>query len=326
MFHLITHAFFKSLLFLGAGSVIHGCHEEQDIRRLGGLRRRMPVTFATYAVGMMALSGVPLFFSGFWSKDEILQRAWLWEPSRWPFVLGLAGAWLTAFYMTRQVCEVFFGRHRGGRGDVHESPRSMTVPLVVLAVAAVGLGLVGTPAWPWFEAYLEGHSPDFDLARLLHALPMMGVSTVVVALGVGSGWWLYGRKSRSAVAAPDAIEAGWPRAFGALRNRLWVDELYEATVVRGHRAFGAAAAGLDRWVLGGLVRATAVGFGLCGWVARWVDELFVNLGFDTGCAGLGAGGRGFSKVQAGRAQRYLALLAVGTAVLVVTLIWGLRPS
>src|SRR5206468_4926793 len=112
MFHLLTHAFFKALLFLGAGSVIHGCHEEQDIRRMGGLRRYMPVTFATYAIGMMAMSGVPLFFSGFWSKDEILHAAHDWVPSRIPFYLGLFGALLTAFYMTRQVALVLFGPSR----------------------------------------------------------------------------------------------------------------------------------------------------------------------------------------------------------------------
>ena len=112
MFHLITHAFFKALLFLGAGSVIHGCHEEQDIRNMGGLRKFMPVTFATYAVGMLALCGFPLFFSGFWSKDEILHAAHLWSISQMPFYLGAAGALLTAFYMTRQVCYVFFGQRR----------------------------------------------------------------------------------------------------------------------------------------------------------------------------------------------------------------------
>src|SRR2546422_100598 len=144
MFHLITHAFFKALLFLGAGSVIHGCHEEQDIRRMGGLRKHMPVTFATYAIGMLALSGFPLLFSGFWSKDEILHAAWLWQPSKVPFILCISGAFLTAFYMTWQVYFVFFGESRAGvspdsgpgqSGDVpdvapHESPRLMTVPLV----------------------------------------------------------------------------------------------------------------------------------------------------------------------------------------------------
>src|ERR1035437_2742314 len=113
MFHLITHAFFKALLFLGSGSVIHGCHEEQDIRKMGGLKKFMPLTFATYAVGMLALAGFPLFFSGFWSKDEILHAAHGWSVSQVPFYLGCTGALFTAFYMTRQVALVFFGSYRG---------------------------------------------------------------------------------------------------------------------------------------------------------------------------------------------------------------------
>ena len=113
MFHLITHAFFKALLFLGSGSVIHGCHEEQDVRKMGGLKKYMPVTFAVYAVGMLALAGFPLFFSGFWSKDEILHSAHNWSVSHIPFLLGCAGALFTAFYMTRQVALVFFGNYRG---------------------------------------------------------------------------------------------------------------------------------------------------------------------------------------------------------------------
>src|SRR5204862_796482 len=153
MFHLITHAFFKALLFMGAGSVIHGCHEEQDIRRMGGLSKFMPVTFAAYAIGMLALSGFPLFFSGFWSKDSILHETHHWRISQWPFYLGLFAAFLTAFYMTRQVFYVFFGNSRltsakhqtvehAGIPSVnhlealspttpHESPPLMTVPLII---------------------------------------------------------------------------------------------------------------------------------------------------------------------------------------------------
>jgi NADH-quinone oxidoreductase subunit L len=112
MFHLLTHAFFKALLFLGAGSVIHGCDGEQDIRSLGGLRKLMPVTFVTYTIGMLALSGFPLFFSGFWSKDEILHAAHGWPNSQIPFYLGVFGALLTAFYMTRQLYYVFAGTSR----------------------------------------------------------------------------------------------------------------------------------------------------------------------------------------------------------------------
>jgi len=110
--HLLAHGFFKAFLFLGAGSVIHGCHGEQDIRKMGGLRRLMPVTFMTYAIGMMALSGVPFFFSGGWTKEEILHATAHWHASRWPLYLMLAGVILTALYMTRQMIYVFFGQTR----------------------------------------------------------------------------------------------------------------------------------------------------------------------------------------------------------------------
>src|ERR1700723_4169084 len=156
VFHLIAHAFFKALLFLGAGSVIHGLMGEQDIREMGGVRKWMPVTFATYAVGTLALCGFPLFFSGFWSKDAILHAAYGWNVSRVPFYLGAIGAMLTAFYMTRQVCYVFFGTRRRepapepippsetAASDPHEappeSPSTMTAPLVLLAVFAILLG------------------------------------------------------------------------------------------------------------------------------------------------------------------------------------------
>ena len=157
MFHLITHAFFKALLFMGAGSVIHGVHEEQDIRRMGGLKKEMPITFATYGIGMLALCGFPLFFSGFWSKDGILEAAQHWSVAKAPFYMLVFGALLTAFYMTRQVSYVFFGTWRG-QGHAHESPTVMTRPLAVLAFFAIALGVIGTPAWPWFRKFLEGRA------------------------------------------------------------------------------------------------------------------------------------------------------------------------
>ncbi len=144
MFHLITHAFFKALLFMGAGSVIHGCHEEQDIRKMGGLKADMPWTFMAYSIGMLALSGFPLLFSGFWSKDGILEAAQHWDVAKGPFYMLLGGALLTAFYMTRQVSYVFFGTWRG-HGHAHESPAVMTLPLAILAFFAIVLGALGTP-------------------------------------------------------------------------------------------------------------------------------------------------------------------------------------
>ena len=142
--HLLAHGFFKALLFLGSGSVIHGCHGEQDIRKMGGLRRLMPVTFGTYAIGMMALSGVPLFFSGGWTKEEILHATAHWPRSHAPYYLMLAGVVLTALYMTRQMIYVFFGDRRSAAEHAHESPRVMTMPLIVLAIGTVFLSVVLT--------------------------------------------------------------------------------------------------------------------------------------------------------------------------------------
>ena len=164
--HLLAHGFFKALLFLGAGSVIHGCHHEQDIREMGGLRRLMPVTFLTYAIGMMALSGVPLFFSGGWTKEEILHATAHWPQSPVPHYLLLAGVVLTALYMTRQIIYVFFGKPRALlREHAHESPGVMTMPLIVLAFGAIFFSVVLTPAWPWLHGYLTGEPAHVRYSR-----------------------------------------------------------------------------------------------------------------------------------------------------------------
>src|SRR5439155_23853579 len=187
--HLLAHGFFKALLFLGSGSVIHGCHGEQDIRKMGGLQRIMPVTFGTYAIGMVALSGVPLFFSGGWTKEEILHATAQWPRSQAPYYLMLAGVVLTARYMTRQMIYVFFGSPRASAEHAHESPCIMKMPLVVLAIGAIFLSVVLTPAWPWLHGYLTGEPVHFELARLIQ--PMLFVSLVLVGAGMAWGVWLY---------------------------------------------------------------------------------------------------------------------------------------
>src|SRR6184192_634491 len=168
--HLLAHGFFKALLFLGAGSVIHGCHGEQDIRKMGGLRHFMPVTFITYAVGMMNLSGVPFFFSGGWTKEEILHATAHWHASRWPFYLMLAGVILTALYMTRQMIYVFSGQTRSCSEHAHESTRVMTMPLIVLALCAIFFSVLLTPAWPWLHGYLLGEPVHFEIAGLVQPM------------------------------------------------------------------------------------------------------------------------------------------------------------
>src|SRR5437868_4758843 len=154
--HLIAHGFFKALLFLGAGSVIHGLHHEQDIRKMGGLRWTMPVTFLTYAIGMMNLSGVPFFFSGGWTKEEVLHATAHWPVSALPHYLMLAGVILTALYMTRQMIYIFFGNRRAASEPAHESALVMTMPLIVLASCSIVFSVILTPAWPWLHGYLTG--------------------------------------------------------------------------------------------------------------------------------------------------------------------------
>jgi NADH-quinone oxidoreductase subunit L len=349
MFHLITHAFFKALLFLGSGSVIHGCHEEQDVRKMGGLKKFMPVTFATYAIGMLALAGFPLFFSGFWSKDEILHAAHRWPVSHIPFYLGCAGALLTAFYMTRQVALVFFGEYRSSRRkeahssshgahgksepphvgcyeekEPHESPAVMTVPLVILAAFAILLGFVGTPAWPWFDGFLKGEPAQFNFAKLTEGgtLGLMLASAVIVFTGLGLGWWLYGKRQRTTVEEPDLLQVAQPALFRLLENKYFVDEIYEVTIIRFNAWAARISDFLDRWIWGGVVLlVTWVTLGLSR-LYRFTDEFVVDLGFDTGCETLREGGGEISTWHTGRVQTYLRVIGVALVVLVLFLIWG----
>lgn len=339
MFHLITHAFFKALLFMGAGSVIHGCHEEQDIRRMGGLKAFMPVTYMTYAVGMMALSGVPLLFSGFWSKDEILHAVQTWPVSSLPFVLGLAAALLTAFYMTRQMVYVFFGpcrlKHAASHGThskraestPHESPRVMTVPLSILAVFAVLLGFLGTPAWPWFQSFLEGRAVRVDVGQMftVGTLGLIGLSTFVVFGGIYAGWRLYGRRPPRKAEAADPLEAIYPEGYAVLRNKYYIDELYDLSVVRVTQWCGRMSDWLDQTLWAGAVRLVSFGFVALSWLSRLFDEYVVNAGFDQGCRKLITGGSGFSRLQTGRVRHYLGMLALGFLVLVLVMLWRWRP-
>jgi len=325
MFHLITHAFFKSLLFLGAGSVIHGCHEEQDVRHMGGLKAYMPWTFVTYAIAMLALCGFPLLFSGFWSKDAILESAKGWDISKGPYYLLVFGAVLTAFYMTRQVSYVFFGKWRGHH-PAHESPRVMVLPMAILAFFAVALGAIGTPAWPWFRSFLEGHGAEANLSVFGEPafLMLLGTSCIVVFLGIGIAWWLYGNRSPAAE-EPDALEKAVPWAWAGLRDRLYVDEFYDVTVIAFYRAWARVADWLDRRVWGGIVAGIALAFRGLAHLDRLIDEYWVNGGFDKGCEELSTGGGLLARMQTGRVQTYLRLLALAFVVLVAILIWSSRP-
>src|SRR5256886_6508076 len=258
MMHLLAHGFFKALLFLGAGSVIHGCHGEQDIRKMGGLRWLMPVPFSTYAIGMMALSGVPLFFSGGWTKEEILHVTAHWPASRLPYYFLLIGVLLTALYMTRQIIYVFFGDRRVASQHAHESPRVMTMPLIALAICAILFSIVLTPAWPWLHDYLTGTAADVELVRLIQST--LFLSLVLVGAGFALGIWMYrkvGVQDRQRPADTDPLEFARPQLFRFLANKMWIDELYARTIIAFSWMSARLSDGMDRHFWDRLVR----GFG-----------------------------------------------------------------
>jgi NADH-quinone oxidoreductase subunit L len=229
VFHVITHAFFKALLFLGAGSVIHAMHHEQDIRKMGGLKSKLPITHITFLIGCIAIAGVPPF-SGFFSKDEILAAAFAKSPIYW--VLGVIGAAMTAFYMFRLYATTFLGQFRGTHDQahhLHESPVAMTLPLILLAVASAIAGAIGIPelmgGHHWLSHQLTpivGEAKEAELSASTE-WALMAVSVTIAAIALFIALSIYRKKAD-----------GEPQtALGKfLYNKWYIDELYDKVIVQ----------------------------------------------------------------------------------------------
>jgi NADH-quinone oxidoreductase subunit L len=312
--HLIAHAFFKALLFLGAGSVIHGLHHEQDIRKMGALRFVMPATFITYAIGMLNLSGVPFFFSGGWTKEQILHATAHWHASHLPHYLMLAGVVLTALYMTRQFIYVFLGSRHLASVQAHESPAVMTRPLIVLALCSILLCVALTPAWPWLQSYLNGERAHLNIALLVQ--PMVFLSLVLVAAGFALGWLLYRNVDQT-----DPLDRAQPALFRILENRFWLDELYDRTVIALARFAARVANWMDRYVWDGLVRLSGAAGQLLGVVTRDFDENAINAGADSLTNQTRGFGRIMSAWHSGQIQTYLGAIALGMLALFLVYAW-----
>ena len=298
MFHLTTHAFFKALLFLGAGSVIHALHEEQDIWKMGGLRKKMPVTFWTFIIGTLALSGVPPF-SGFYSKDSILGQALL-QNNYLLFAVGVFVAGLTTFYMFRLFFVAFLGEARTEKAKhAHESPAVMTWPLLVLALFSVIGGYIGVEQiyrdyarhlLPLSEQGMPLESQPFyqvvalgTVEPFLHSPFAAFSGLIVVLIGFFLAFALYKNT------ANDPLPAKLGGLATAMKNKFYFDEIYEATVIRLHDFIAA--------------------------VADWIDRWFIE-GF---CIGLVRGGTDFTGralrlLQTGNLQTYALLFVFGVAV------------
>jgi NADH-quinone oxidoreductase subunit L len=254
VFHVITHAFFKALLFLAAGSVIHAMHHEQDIRKMGGLKSKLPITHLTFLIGCIAIAGVPPF-SGFFSKDEILAAAYAKNPIYW--FLGVIGAAMTAFYMFRLYATTFLGQFRGTEAQashLHESPISMTIPLIILAVLSAVGGAMGVPeilgGHHWLGQHLSSIIGAQEALHLSHTTEwiLMGSSVTIALLALLIA---VGKYSKQADGEPQT-------ALGKfLYNKWLVDELYEKTIVQPLNGFaGFLKEVVEKNVIDGLVNGT----------------------------------------------------------------------
>ncbi|MBV2355043.1 NADH-quinone oxidoreductase subunit L [Streptomyces sp. J2-1] len=274
--HLVTHGFFKAGLFLGAGSVMHGMNDEVDMRKFGGLRKYMPVTFVTFGLGYLAIIGFP-FLSGFYSKDAIIEAAFA-KGGTQGWILGsvtLLGAAITAFYMTRVMLMTFFGERRwqpdadGHDPHPHESPTTMTIPMIVLAIGSVGAGFffhLGDRFVHWLEpvtGHSEGDSP-------------VGVSVITAAtlvclvVGVGIAWAMYGRRAVPAVAPRGSL------LTRAARRDLLQDDFNHVVLVRGGEHLTRSLVYVDHTLVDGVVNGTAAGFGGMSGRLRRVQNGFVR--------------------------------------------------
>jgi len=312
VFHLVTHAFFKGLLFLGAGSVSHAVHSFDMKKDMGGLREHMPITFKTFVIGSLALAGIPPL-AGFWSKDEILLGA---SSNGYPIflVVGLLGAALTAAYMTRCVYLTFFGDYRG-HGHPHESPPAITVPLVVLAGLSVVAGFLNVPGGEWFAKWTENET--VLTAGVAHHsfspfVAVLGSALGVVGIAAGYGYYWRNLGPHRLTQSSGAALTG----YRILENKYGLDRLYTDGVVgsiKGPIARGAY--WFNQRVIDGVVNGVGiVARGLARFVYDTVDQKGID-GLVNG-AGIGAedGGKVLRLMQTGRVQQY-ALFLFGAVVL-----------
>jgi NADH-quinone oxidoreductase subunit L len=343
IFHLMTHAFFKALLFLGSGSVIHGMSGEQDMRKMGGLRSKMPTTRLTMLIACFAISGIP-FFAGFFSKDEILWSAFkVGGYGRAVWAVGFVAAAMTAFYMFRLYHMTFSGEFRGGHEaehHVHESPASMTGPLRVLALGSVAAGFLGVPAalsfglvpnlWerflePAFEPAHQALEEAFTAAPPEHSMEylLMAASVAIAALGILGARHLY----RSHPEIPARLAASMSGAHRVLLNKYYVDDVYAALIVRGLALGGGRALdAVDRFVVDGGDGEVRPGFGVNGvaWLARDIvarlsnfwDRVVVDGTVNLLAFVLDNLSYVFRALQNGRVQHYALAMLIGFFVLI----------
>ncbi len=311
MFHLVTHAWFKALLFLGAGSVIHAMHH-QEITRMGGLWRKMPVTATTFTLAAVAMAGIPPL-SGFWSKEEILAAVHGALPL--PFLaVAMAVSFLTAFYISRAVILTFFGQPRE-ESHVHESPLVMTGPLMLLAIGSAGVGLLGSK-WTGhaFQQFLGVHAAGHEAATWMQsaAIAVAGSGFLLALARYGFGWPLL----------PKGLRVLLRPAYRLVANKYFIDEIYEALLLNPIRRLSGESFSFDAGVIDGAVNGAGVAGLRLSRFKQWVDETIVDGLINNTALTIGRGGALFRRMQTGLVQNYL-LVALGSVLAIFLLMKGL---
>ncbi len=299
LYHLVTHAYFKSLLFLGAGVIIHAAHT-QDMREMGGLAKKLPVTSLAFASGSLALAGI-VPFSGFWSKDEIL-TVLLHEHQYAAFAIALMAAFITAFYVARLWFRVFTAPTQ--QKELHEGHRSMLAPMVALAVITAVIGFFG----PTLGDFL-GHEIPWP------ALGTAAISTVAALGGIALGWYVYGR--RTSVVNTQALKQRFPHAYGVLANKYYFDLTYGYFVVGGYTALTRALATFDARVVDGVVNGAAAAWrslSAAGWT---FDGRVVDGAVNGAASAVKAAGDKVRTLQTGSVRGYQTLVAGAVVLLVI---------
>jgi len=313
IFHLMTHAFFKACLFLGSGSVIHAMGGEQDMRQMGGLRSKLPITSTTFIIATLAIAGIPPL-AGFFSKDEIFWQAFsspLGGKGLW--AAGVLVAFMTAFYMFRQVFMVFFGEcraHHEVQHHLHESPPSMTWPLRILAFGSVVAGFLWIPhVWTPFEHWLEpvtGH--PLGHGETSTELSLMALSVLVSLSGIGLAWMMYAGR----VVKPEIFsEALGGLPYRTVYNKYYIDELYQLVFVRGAVVLARAAAWFDAHIIDGIVNLSALVVRGAANLTGAIDNYIVD-GAVNGVADVTQRvGRRVRNLQTGAISAYLYFIVFG---------------
>jgi NADH-quinone oxidoreductase subunit L len=318
IFHLVTHAFFKALLFLSAGSVMHGTNNEGDMRNLGGLRRAMATTFKVFVVGGFGLAGIPIF-AGFWSKDEILGEAFVKNPG--VFILLLAAAGVTSFYVFRQLYLVFAGQPRSHAYHPHESPGVMTWPLIALAALVTLGGLLNAPPLGLLTHFLGGEEVPFEIG-------VAAASVGLAVLGWLGAWALYGRRPLQAGQA-DPLQDILGLAYVLLERKYFVDELYGSLFVRPYRRFSRfLAETIDGRFLHDFFHDVLLARAYTAWVS-WLAEPFDRGFIDQGIERIGTSVRAISErvrlIQTGFVRQYVLWFVLGLVTILGYLLLNISP-